>query len=91
MTLTEHTIHDEHVQRVVVDAFTNATFVQLDENEPWLRIDNVDEDQLVAACHDENDGIIPRDLYIDLTEIQPAKVKFKRLVDWSIPPESLEK
>lgn len=72
----------------VVQAALNSTFIRLNDEARWLRLDTVDTEQkeitdCVILAHDENTQA-PGDEVIEVGSIDPKTVSFKRLVEFKL-------
>lgn len=72
----------------VVQAALNSTFIRLNDEAQWLRLDTVDTGQeeitdCVILAHDENTQA-PGDEVIEVGTIDPKAVSFRRLVEFKL-------
>lgn len=75
-------------QTATLAAFQRATYVQIGQGSP-LRINDVDEDEMVATAYDENVNM-PQFQQIDLTTVDPRTLSFMELKSFKIQDSELD-
>ncbi len=67
----------------ILSAAIDATFIRVNDEAPWLRVDTVDTSDCSILAHDENTQA-PGDQVIQVDDLDPDQVAFKRLVEFKL-------